>query len=133
MKPADVVDVRGTRVYARAYVRTRFQVNYSIIAVDILLFVAVVDRRPAAESGSALDPFRAANSRDVARAFTRRLPIPVAVATVIFANPRIRYLLRSIRTTYSCAAVYLLKCSIFKKLQHGTSLLNFPFSRFQIR
>lgn len=32
--------------------RVRFQVNYSIIAVDILLFVAVVDRRPAAESGS---------------------------------------------------------------------------------
>lgn len=36
----------------RVAVCIRYQVNYSIIAVDILLFVAVVDRRPAVESGS---------------------------------------------------------------------------------
>lgn len=54
--------------------RVRFQVNYSIIAVDILLFVAVVDRRPAAESGSLSTLFAPrilAISR--ARAFPRRL------------------------------------------------------------
>lgn len=53
MKPPGTADVY-TSAYAYICVRVciRFQVNYSIIAVDILLFVAVVDRRPAAESGS---------------------------------------------------------------------------------
>lgn len=85
MKPANAVDVRGPR--ARSYVCTRFQVNYSIIAVDILLFVAVVDRRPAAESGSLptlFAPRILAISREL---FLAGFPIPaaVAVATVIFA------------------------------------------------
>lgn len=71
------------RACTRAYVCKRFQVNYSIIAVDILLFVAVVDRWPAAESGSLSIPFRAANSCDVARAFPP-ITVAVAVATVIF-------------------------------------------------
>lgn len=84
MKPADAAPMC---MDPRVYMCTRFRVNYSIIAVDILLFVAVVDRRPAAESGSASDPFRAANSCDVARAFPRRdFPARyVAVPTVIFA------------------------------------------------
>lgn len=68
-------------VYARIYVCTRFQVNYSIIAVDILLFVAVVGRRPAAESGSRREFLRCRASFS-----SPRLPISVAVAvaTVIF-------------------------------------------------
>lgn len=71
--------VRVRRVCTpRVYVRTRFQVNYSIIAVDILLFVAVVDRRPAAESGIASDPFRAARILAMSRELLlARLPTPV--------------------------------------------------------
>lgn len=64
-----------------------FQVNYSIIAVDILLFVAVVDRRPAAESGS-LSTLFAPRILAISCALFLAGSIPVetiAVATVISA------------------------------------------------
>jgi len=65
-----------SRVCARARrACARFQVNYSIIAVDILLFVAVVDRRPAVESGS--PPFRPFSRREFLRYLARaRARIP---------------------------------------------------------
>lgn len=67
--------------------RVRFQVNYSIIAVDILLFVAVVDRRPAAESRS-LSTLFAPRILAISRALFLAGSIPdetIAVATVISA------------------------------------------------
>lgn len=110
----------------RVYVCTRFQVNYSIIAVDILLFVAVVDRRPAAESGS-LPPLFAPRILAMSRELLLRFP------------PRSRPLFLRIRNSLSASIdnlllhgrlVYLPKYSILKKLPHGTSLSNFSASRF---